>query len=508
MQTLLTTTQIRAVEAAAFARVDSFSLMRKAGLAVARRARAALAGGKKPRALALIGPGNNGGDALVAGEELRRRGIDARAVFLGDAAKLSADARRARADWSGPAVTDSLPPESEMREFDLVIDGLFGVGLRRAPSGVFADAIRRVNAAQIPALAIDAPSGLDCDTGRALGEAIAARQTVTFFAAKPGFFTADGTDLAGEIVVETLACEEWIPRANVGFLFDSESIARAPFADSARRLLRRTKSHKGDFGALVAIGGADGMTGALALATRAAVFLGAGKVFAGALAARAPAFDGGAPDVMWRDARDKRALAVADVFAVGMGMGARAKSVLAAVVKTRKPALFDADALNLVAASPALQDALGKRRAATILTPHPGEAARLLQTTRAQIESDRIGAAQELARRFRAIVILKGAGSVVARADGAWHINSPNTAALARAGSGDILSGIIGALLAQKADAYAAAALGAHLHAAAAAQLAREAGGALGIDIGQIAPVAGRILNEHLRRLRARGNDE
>jgi hydroxyethylthiazole kinase-like uncharacterized protein yjeF len=452
---LFRTAGIRAIEAR-FADVRP-TLMERAGTAVAAAAQAMLGDPKGP-ILIVAGPGNNGGDGLVAARLLEEQGHDVTVVRAG---------------------RESMPE----RDWRLVIDALFGIGLTRAVEGAFANAVERINALACPVLAIDIPSGLCADTGRVLGVAVRASRTISFIAGKPGLYTLEGPDHCGEILVDMLGVDIGAPE---GLL-----ISTGLFRDLLRPRLRNT--HKGDYGRVGIIGGAPGMAGAALLAGRAALKLGTGRVYVGML--ERLAVDPLQPELMLRAADE--ALALADVLAIGPGLGQSNEAVelLRRVVDAKAPRVFDADALNLLAAHPVLLRKVSRGDTPPVLTPHPAEAARLLGTNTDAVQADRLAAALELARRHRAIVVLKGCGSIVATPDGQWFINSTGNAGLASAGSGDVLTGMIAALLAQHWPLLAATLAAVQLHGAAADMLAAQGSGPIGLTASEVLNTARELLN-------------
>jgi hydroxyethylthiazole kinase-like uncharacterized protein yjeF len=464
-------------------------LMRQAGLAAAEVACERLLTGDRSSVLVLAGPGNNGGDALWVARHLKDRWFKVEVVFTGRADKLSPEAREALEAWrqvGGEPRTD-LPAHGR---WDGVVDGLFGIGLARDLEEPYLDLVERVNALGLPVLAIDIPSGLCSDTGRVRGVAVNATLTVTFVALKPGLLTHSGTEHCGEIVLRELGVDAPAllqPRMRV---LDLESaVAALP--------PRRANSHKGSFGSAGILGGAQGMTGAAFLAGRAALRLGAGRVYLGMLAERHPPLDIGQPELMVRAADEVLALEHLSCLAVGPGMGRmrEASRALDAALKSRLPLVLDADALNLLAGSTRLQRALRKRPAPAILTPHPAEAARLLGSDTSAVQDDRVAAAEELTRRYNALVVLKGAGSICASPGGVTWINTTGNPGLASAGQGDVLSGMIAAFLAQGLDAADALHLGVFLHGAAADALVERGVGPVGMTAGEVTEAARDLLN-------------
>ncbi len=433
---LFSAMEIRAIEA----RCTDFNLMGSAGASTANLA-ASLARDTGDAILVLVGPGNNGGDALVAARELMARGFRVNGVGHAETARLPADAARAltRFRECGGILLPGFP---DRRAYSLVIDGLFGIGLKRAVEGEYAQWIEAANRLACPKLALDIPSGLDSDTGQIRNVAFRADHTLTFIGLKPGLFTADGPDQCGQIHLDPLGLD---PAALV------EPKGYALMQPEPRHHLpaRPKNSHKGLFGHVGIIGAAPGMVGAGLIAGRAALKMGAGMVTVGALDERIvvdylePRLMFGTPESLVESALD--------VLAIGPGLGqsARAHDLLNDALAFPKPLVLDADALNLLASQPQLARLAAARPHPTLLTPHPGEAARLLGISNADIQADRIQAASRISLNFHAHVVLKGAGSVIVRPDGRYVINTSGGPGLAQAGSGDRLTGILAALLAQ-----------------------------------------------------------
>ena len=480
---------LRAVERAAAGE----PLMERAGHAAASVARDLLAG-RAPRVLVLAGPGNNGGDAFVVARWLKSWFYDVVVAFHGDAARLPVDASSAHRAWlaAGGSTLDAWP---EGETWGLIIDGLFGIGLARPIEGAPAQWIARANAHDACILALDIPSGLNADTGIAYPPTIRADSTATFLALKPGLLTAEGPDQCGTISVHSLGID--VGAGAPGRRLDWPSLA-AKLPEPLRRAHRNV--HKGSFGTLGLVGGDDGMVGAAILAARAALYLGVGKIWVGLAASRPPAVDWTHPELMLRSAEavleDKP-----DALVVGPGLGTsdRARALLTKALAVSVPIALDADALNLLAADANLGRMVTARRAPTALTPHPAEAARLLGSTTAAVQNDRLAAALEIAAKFGAAVVLKGAGSVLAFADGTWAINASGNAGLASGGTGDVLTGMLGALLAQAVPLKEALEIAVCLHGAAADALVVKGVGPLGLAASELAPAARRLVNAAAR---------
>jgi hydroxyethylthiazole kinase-like uncharacterized protein yjeF len=432
----------------------------------------------------------------VVARWLRQWFFDVTTVFRGDPGKLPPDAAAAHRAFvaAGGSVAADLEPGWRG---ELIVDGLFGIGLARPLGAAYAAIVERANASGVPILALDIPSGLDADTGTVAGPAIRAIATATFIALKPGLLTGDGVDRCGRISVHDLGLDPEAIAPARGHRLDWPALA-----DTLPDVLRRRSRdvHKGTFGTLGIVGGADGMVGAPLLAGRAALHAGAGKVWIGFIAAGRPAVDWGQPELMLRDAVDVLA-AGPDALAVGPGLGthAPAAELLARALAAPVPLVLDADALNLVAQDASLAAAVRARQAATLATPHPAEAARLLATTTTAVQSDRLGATLALADRLNAAVVVKGAGSILAFPDGTWDINASGNPGLASAGSGDVLTGLAGALLAQGLDAKSALRLAVCLHGAAADACVAAGRGPLGLTAAELAPAARELLNAAAR---------
>jgi ADP-dependent NAD(P)H-hydrate dehydratase / NAD(P)H-hydrate epimerase len=470
----------RRIESQAQAALPPHALMRRAGLEVAR---CALAIAPHARAVWIAaGPGNNGGDGLEAAIHLQTAGkqVHVHHLAAGQGGPPE-DARDAleRALAAGLIFAKEPPP---LGAGDLAIDALLGVGASRGPEGEMAHRIRQLNALPCAVLAVDLPSGLCPDSGRLLGEqAVRARHTLALLTLKPGLFTAEGRDHAGDVWLSSLDVQTG--EAPDAWLVGLDNLHAPAFRHSA---------HKGRHGDTLIVGGAPGMAGAAWLAARAAHAAGSGRVFFSLLDPQAPAWDAARPELMARPAgwpESNSVLGQCTVVA-GCGGGQAVAAALPRLLSVAKRLVLDADGLNAVANDSALGlllRARASRRLATVLTPHPLEAARLLGCSAAQVQADRPGAARQLAAQTSAIVVLKGSGTVIATPDGGppW-INATGNAALATAGTGDVLAGWIGGhwsvlhgepdpdeddpAAASRDDALAAALAGVCLHGVAADQ--------------------------------------
>ncbi len=481
------TADLRAIEASA----RGLPLMERAGAAAAQRGRD-LAGGRGGKVLVLAGPGNNGGDAFVVARLLRQWFFDVTVAFAGLPDRLSSDAAAAHRAWldAGGTTVRELP---QSWRGELIVDGLFGIGLTRPLSAEHTAWVAWANNTGAPILAVDVPSGLDAETGTTLGACIRARATATFIGLKPGLLTSDGLDACGDVSVHTLGVEPAPGRPARGHRLDWTPLASA----LPRPLKRRERNvHKGTFGTIGIIGGASGMVGAPLLAGRAALGVGAGKVWIGFAADDHPAVDWGQPELMLRAAD----VVLGDgpdvvVCGPGLGSGGATRARVAKVLAMTVPVVLDADALNAVATDAALAASARARGAPTLATPHPAEAGRLLGLATAAIQADRVGAALELADKLHAHVVLKGAGSVLAHPDGTWDINATGNPALATAGTGDVLAGMAGAMLAQHVDAKSALRIAVCLHGAAADACVAAGKGPVGVTASELIGAARALIN-------------
>jgi hydroxyethylthiazole kinase-like uncharacterized protein yjeF len=459
-QSIYLTGEIRQIEAKA----ADLPLMQRAGAAAAELAATLVAEDRKD-ILVLAGPGNNGGDARIAAALLQEK------FFRVTVASHPRE----------------LPLE---KNWGLVIDGLFGIGLARSVGGEYAQLVEYANRQRCPVLALDVPSGIQSDTGQILGCAVRATHTLTFIGLKPGLLTLDGPDHCGEISVATLGVELASAKANA-WVADP-----ALFGDVLRP--RPRNFHKGSAGSLGIVGGARGMTGAALLAGRAALKMGAGRTYVGLL--EHLAVDLAAPELMLRHVDDVLGQDL-DAVVVGPGLGRteHAATLVGAVLASDWPCVLDADALNLIADDKNLRGACERRQADTLVTPHPAEAGRLLKMPTSEVQKDRLAAARELARRYNAHAVLKGNGSVIVARDGHLFINTTGNPGMASAGMGDVLSGILGALLAQRLSGESALVLGVHLHGAAADELAAAGVGPVGLTASELTDAARRLWNRWLR---------
>jgi ADP-dependent NAD(P)H-hydrate dehydratase / NAD(P)H-hydrate epimerase len=435
----------RAIEAHELQRHAPGLLMQRAGRAVARWALALAPHARSVWVAA--GPGGNGGDGLHAAADLAGRGLTVVVTLCADVEHLPPDARSGldRAQAAGVSVIDTVPAQA----FDLGIDALLGLGASRAPSGRMATTITALNAMDAPRLAVDLPSGLAADTGALLGDvAVAATATLALLTLKPGLFTARGRDHTGSLWFDDLG-------AQASDASPATRLTATPDADAVIGP-RQHAQHKGSFGDVIVVGGAPGMVGAARLAAHGALGAGAGRTWVSLLDSDAPMGDMTRPEWLWTAAAwlPGRADLEHTTVVCGCGGGDAVRTVLPALLSRSARLVLDADALNAIAADPALLTMLQARSArgrATILTPHPLEAARLLGTSTPAVQADRLAAAQALVTRTGSVVVLKGSGTVIAGPDQTPAINSTGNAALASGGTGDVLAGWIGGLWSQVA---------------------------------------------------------
>jgi ADP-dependent NAD(P)H-hydrate dehydratase / NAD(P)H-hydrate epimerase len=505
--------------------IESYALMRRAGEAVAdlllRRWPNAVGG----PVLVVAGKGNNGGDGFVAARKLMQAGVRVQSILLATAADLKGDAARAYRDYAaaGGSVSE-VTAEGEIgeaiaaRKPIAVVDAIFGIGLNAEVRGLARKAIETINRLSglggpggrgarigVPVIAIDIASGVNADSGAVMGAAIAAALTVTFGYAKYGHVSYPGAGQTGDLEIAEIgfapeAIVEIAPRGRMIEAADAASLLKPRSADS----------HKGTYGHPLVIAGSRGKSGAAILAARGALRTGAGLVTAAIPESIAAIVAGGQPELMTEAIADReghfaataaidelKALAdgkTALIAGPGIGVSEDTNKLVAWLVgegaQAGRPLLLDADALNVIAASgPAM---LESAHGPVVLTPHPGEMARLLGISTPAVNADRIGAARRLADLSGAAVLLKGARSVIATPEGTVFVNSSGNAGMATAGMGDVLSGIVGALLGQGLTSGDALALGVFVHGLAADRLAERLGpvGYLAGDLAAELPAA------------------
>jgi len=409
----------------------------------------------------LCGSGNNGGDGFVVARLALAANWQVQVLQLGEVERLQGDARTAHADYVAAGGQVEPFTASTAVDADVLVDAMLGTGVDRPLAGDWLRAVEQLNTSVSPVLSVDVPTGLQADTGAVLGEAVHADVTVTFIGRKAGLYTGVGPDYAGDTKFSDLdvpaSVYQQVPA--VARLLERPP----PGLLSAPRI--RT-AHKGQHGHVLVIGGDEGMGGAVRLAGEAALRSGAGLVSVATRPAHAAFITSACPELMCHGIANAQALkpliAAADVLVIGPGLGrsAWAQSLLAAVLESTQPRVVDADALNLLAGTPAPADA-------QVLTPHPGEAARLLGQDSATVQQDRLAAAQAIAQQYGGVAVLKGAGTVIHTEGECPLICAAGNPGMATAGMGDVLSGVIAALIAQGMDVPAAAAAGVCVHACA-----------------------------------------
>lgn len=410
------------------------------------------------RIIILCGIGNNGGDGYVLARLAYLAGYDVTVIQIGDTAKLKGDARTTFDAMTTVGLLCHMFTEKKLTVVDVVIDALFGTGLDRDITGQWREAIEALNRCTCPILSVDIPSGLHADTGTVLGVAVRADITVSFIGLKQGLFTGEGPDYCGKVYFDDLQ----VPVATYKSV--KSSVTRLDYESLKAALPKRSRiAHKGTFGHVLVIGGDTGMTGAVRLAADAAARVGAGLVSVATRTTHAAFINLMRPEIMCHGVDTAEQLGPllekANVVAIGPGLGQSiwARAMLEAIKEFTKPVVVDADALNLLAKIPF-------RFANSILTPHPGEAARLLDMPKAEVQADRFATVSALQRRFGGVCILKGAGTLVAESDGSVGVCTAGNPGMACGGMGDLLTGIIAGLLAQGFSADLAANIGVCLH--------------------------------------------
>lgn len=445
--------------------IASYTLMTRAGEAALGALRSCWP--STQRVLIVCGPGNNAGDGYVLARLARAQRLHVSVVSVVDTAQLRGAAQRAHDDFIAAGGTVAAWEPNCVRHADVIVDAIFGVGLSRPVTGAIADAIRAINESGAHVLALDIASGLHADTGETLGIAVFAERTVTFIGLKLGFYLGAGPDCTGVVMFDGLELPpdavEHVPYA--ALRIDEQLLARMLPA-------RARTSHKGEYGSVLVIGGNIGMAGAARMVGEAALRCGAGLVTVATRAENVAAIVSERPELMCRgvdNADELNALIErSDVLAIGPGLGQDdwAKRMLSAALASDRPAVIDADGLNLLSHSP-------RSSSRWILTPHPGEAGRLLGRTTAQIQHDRLGSAREIASRYGGTVVLKGAGTLVITGQDVPHICDRGNPGMASAGMGDVLTGVITGIAAQTSDLPGSARAGVLVHAMAGDMAAR-----------------------------------
>ena len=483
--------------------VAGLDLMERAGAGVARAAEQVAPDGP---VTVVCGKGNNGGDGLVVARLLRQAGRQVTVVSAGSPAALTGDARanlerlpgpsplqlsgaewRAGDDGEGESAAAGEAAQLPGPAAAAVVDALLGTGFAGEPRGTVAQAIQAVNHARAPVVSVDVPSGVDASSGEVLGAVVRATLTVTFHAAKPGLWIRPGKESAGEVRVIDIGIPRGAPGAATSGLIRPAVLAQLPH--------RQPAWTKFSSGHVLVVGGSRGLTGAPRMAAHASMRAGAGYVTACVPACLQDTIAAAAvPEVMTRALPDDgngataegvgavlEAAARGGALALGPGLGRREGAVALARALAREggvPMVIDADGLNAHAGA---LDELAGRQAPTVLTPHAGELARLLESDSAQIERERLRHVRDAAARSNAVVVLKGDDTLIAEPGGRVAVSPGASPALATAGTGDVLTGVIAALLAQGLEPFAAAAAGVWLHAAAGREAATRLGAVEGV---------------------------
>ena len=424
------------------------------------------------RVTVLCGPGNNGGDGYVLARLAHDAGLDARVIAVASTADLRGDALRAFQDYSDAGGSTLRWDSAHLSDADVIVDAILGTGLSRPVNDDLFAVISTLNSSGIPILSIDIPSGLHADSGAVLGNAIHADATVTFIGLKLGFYLGEGPNHVGHLMFNSLA----LP--GEAFSQAMPSAIRIDAAQIEHALPPRVRtSHKGMNGDVLIVGGGLGMAGAARLAGEAALRCGAGRVTVATHPQNVAAIVAGRPELMCRGIESAEALHSlmerADVFAIGPGLGQDewAVEMWNAAASVDLPAVLDADALNLLARNPRVWK--GRQR---VLTPHPGEASRLLNSSTEAVQSDRLAAAQALSERYEGVSILKGACTIVTAQGRVPAICDRGNPGMASPGMGDVLTGIVAGLLAQLEDVWLAAQVGVWVHASAGDKAAAKRG--------------------------------
>ncbi|MGC8516997.1 MAG: NAD(P)H-hydrate dehydratase [Steroidobacteraceae bacterium] len=480
---LYTSAQVRAMDRAAIAQLhlSGYALMERAGEAALRALRERWPGAG--RITVVCGPGNNAGDGYVLARLARAAGCLVTVLAASPPERLRGDALEASAAWRAAGGTIEPFTAQGLLQTEVLVDALLGTGLCGAVRADLAQVIHALNASGRAILALDVPSGLDADRGLPLGVAVRAECTVTFVALKTGLLLGEGPEHCGALLFDDLGLTGHLSE------LPAARLERLMRADLQQALPRRARgANKGDFGQVLIVGGGPGMPGAARLAGEACLRAGAGRVTVAVAPQNLAAVASGRPELMCVPLERPETLRTlaerCDLVAVGPGLGqdAWARAAFEAALGCGKPLVLDADALNLLAAAPRDAPASG-----WVLTPHPGEAARLLATSSAQVQHDRLGALEALLARYGGVVVLKGAGTLVGRLAAVPAVCEWGNPGMASPGMGDVLTGLIAGILAQCGDAWRAARAGVLAHALAGDAAARA---------GQRGLLAGDLIEE------------
>ena len=462
------------------------TLMQRAGMAVFRELKKHWP--KAKNITVVCGKGNNGGDGYVVASLAKKAKLNVQILQLIPTENLTGAAQNAAAKCKKLKIKNHLFAAEKLVKSDVIVDALLGTGLVGIVQPQFCAAIKAINASKIPVIAVDLPSGIDADTGQILGAAIRAELTVSFIGHKIGLFVGEALDCTGRVICDDLDLSAKIfaqVKAFAQILNLAEEIKSLP--------ARARTAHKGNFGHVLVIGGDIGTGGAVRMAAEAAARVGAGLVSVATRPEHVSMINTARPEIMAHGIEEKGQLDLllqkASVIILGPGLGTSdwGKMLFDAALATKKPLVVDADALNILASD-------HKAHNNWILTPHPGEAARLLKTTTQVVQADRLTAVQNLQQSFNGVCVLKGAGTLIATSGAAVRVCDAGNPGMASGGMGDILSGIVGGLLAQGLSLFNAANLGVLVHATAGDLVAIEQGerGMLALDL---LPMVRKILN-------------
>jgi len=422
----------------------------------------------KAKKIAVVtGLGNNAGDGFMLARLAQGLNYKVTVYHLGEADKYKDDCFDAYQRMQGTDVSIINYTSQDFKDCDVIIDGIFGIGLNREAGGLFKTAIEKINNSGKPTIAIDIPSGLNANTGTVWGVAIKANITISFIGLKQGLLTGEGPEYSGELLFDDLD----VPKA----VYDQvpTDTMHCSWENSKKLLQKRSRNaHKGNFGHSLLVGGDKGMGGAIQMAATAALRVGSGLVSVATHTEHAAAITAARPEIMCvgaespKDLNDKLELATVIGLGPGLGKSKWAKKLYGAIMQTKLPLVIDADALNLLSEKPS-------RKENWILTPHPGEAGRLLNCTTQEIQSDRFLAIKEIQKKYGGVIVLKGAGSLIC--DGSkTYVCTDGNPGMASGGMGDVLTGILTGLIAQGFDLATSAKLGVCLHAAAGDQAAKD----------------------------------
>ena len=445
--------------------------------------------------LILCGPGNNGGDGYILARLAKEDGLAVKLQLIGDHTKLSGDALLAAERCIASGLKSMAYSKEDLGEADVIVDALLGTGLDRDVLGQWQEVINAINSSNTPVLSVDIPSGLNADTGQVMGCAVNADATISFIGLKQGLFTGQGVEYAGDVHFNNLDVPD-----EIGTKVNSMT-EQITLDDLQSFLMPRSKSsHKGSFGHVLVVGGEYGFAGAARLCAEAAARTGAGLISLATHASHAGYITMSVPEVMVHATESSTELLAllekANVVAIGPGLGQSnwGMSLFSKVLESDLPLVVDADALNLLAQDPVTSDRW-------VLSPHPGEAARLLNCDSHTIQSDRIAAAKEIQKKFGGITVLKGSGTVIVddRKDGGQKVSicAAGNPGMASGGMGDVLTGVIAGLIAQRIslglDIGDAARLGVCLHASAGDNAATD--GERGMLASDLMPWIRKLLN-------------